>query len=547
VNILKYAALGLSVMLTSCGGGGSSTGGADSGGDSRQDISISLYPADFSKSLIKGLSVDLRLGAVADLEPGVTLSGTVYVLIVDKKGVIEPDVHLTGENGNYSATLVTNPDLSVGDHQGSIDIEACGDPKCVTLYGSAILTYDFKVAPATNLKVLTALSGTSDWQPFNGNSQRTAYVPVTLDASVFSSRWIYSEPATQNELFQSDLIGDGANLATNTTNTVTTDSANKLVVFADGPWLIALKETTGAKVWSRDLDPHGYGNPASPAIANGVIYTTQGTAPSGLSQEGAELATYDETTGAAGFHTNYSSTYCNGCGPAPVTVIGTQAFLEPSQQGYGMSVIAFDTGTGSVSWVSPTGADNDLAYALDGTDVYFADDNMDGLVALDQPTGTMQYSINTVDRLVSLDGAGGAIVYTSGKLGHVDLSTQSVDWTTPGMSQFVIPISSAIGHGALYVGTTELGSPASVVAYSTIDGHKLWSWSAPIADDTTVPLSLIATKNLLFVGTDVETYAIDVKTQAIVWSYPLGGGLSISPSGILYIQGSDHVAAVNLH
>ncbi|MFI4968283.1 MAG: PQQ-binding-like beta-propeller repeat protein, partial [Gammaproteobacteria bacterium] len=451
-------------------------------------------------------------------------------------------------NGSYSATLVTNPNLGVGDHQGSIEIEACGDPSCVTFYGSASVPYDFKVISATNLKSLSNLSGATDWQPSNGDAGRTAYEPVTLDASTFTPRWLYTEPAFQGMLSQSDFATEGAGLATNTTNTVTTDSANRLVVFADGPNLIALKETTGTKVWSKDVDPHDYGNPASPAIANGVVYTAQGTAPSGIgNQDGAELSSYDETTGAAGFQSSYSPTYCGGCGPAPVTVVGSQAFLEPGDQGYGMSVIAFDATTGAVNWVSPISADNDLAYALDGSNVYFVD-NPDGygLVAFDQPTGTMQFSFHGVGKFLALDGSSGAIGYVGTGFQRVDLSTQSVDWTSTGFSQFAIPISSANGNGALYIGTTELGSPAGVIAYSTKNGHQLWSWSAPPSDGTGETLSLIATKNLLFVGTDTVTYAIDVKTHTVVWSFPLGGGLSMSPSGILYIQGATHLAAINL-
>jgi hypothetical protein len=492
--------------------------------------------------------MDLQFSADATVLGTTQITGTVYVLIVDDKGVIEPNADVSGNGTHYSATLVTNPKLSVGNHKGSIDIKACADQHCRTVYGSASLSYDFTVSASTNLKTLSLLPGVSDWQPLNGNSQRTAYVPVTLHASAFSSRWLYAEPATQDVLMQSDTGAEG-NLISNTTNTVTTDSANDLVVFADGPWLIALKETTGAKVWSENVDPHSYGNPASPAIANGVIYTTQGTFNT---LHGAELATYDEATGAAGFQTAYAPTYCD-CDPAPVTVVGTQAFLLPGNGGIGgLSVMAFDATVGGVLWVSPTSVNTDLSFALDSQNVYYVDDSFDGLSALDQPTGTIQYSVAGLgNKLVSLDGAGGAIAYTNaGKLGHVDLTTQTVDWTTPTLPSDAVIMSSAIGNGVLYTATTTanaFNTPTTVVAYSTSDGHELWSWSPPDDDGTTVPLSLIATKNLLFVSTYEQTYAIDVDTQAVVWTFPVGGGLSLSPLGVLYIQGIDHIAAINLH
>ena len=542
MNILKHAALGLAVAaLTSCGGGGGGSSGGSDSGNTSSAISISLTPTSISENLVQDLSLDLRLFATAQVQPGVTISGTVYVLIVDDKGVIEPDATVTGNGSEYSATLTTNPNLSVGDHKGSIKIEACADPGCHTVYGSTNLSYDFNMLSNTNLKTLSALSGAADWQPLNGNPGRTAYVPVTLAVSAFSPRWLYTETAPNFLLTQDEFLGAGA-FATNTTNTVATDSANDMVVLADGPYLIALKETNGTTAWSNNVDPHDFGNPAAPALANGIVYTSQGLIDSS-SRRGSELSTYDETTGVAGFKTEYSPNLCSGCGTSPVTVVGTEAFLEPSD-----NVFAFDAGTGAELWASASGVNGGPPIALDNQDVYFVDDNMDGLVALDQPTGTLQYAIGTLtDELVSLDGAGGAIARAGDQFAHVDLTTQSVDWKTPGIPAGSILTSSATGNGLLYTGMIGIDFEASVVAYSTTDGHQLWSWSAPSGDGATEVLSLIATKNLLFVGTDVVTYAIDVNTHAIVWSYPLGGGLSMSSNGILYIQGSDNVAAINLH
>lgn len=554
MNILKCAVLGLGVVvLASCGGGGGSSSGSGGSGDTSggSEISISLTPASFSEDLVQGLSMDLQFSADATIQPGVSLSGKVFVIITDNKGVIEPNVDVSGSGTHYTATLVTSPKLSVGEHKGSISIQACADAGCKTVYGSTSLSYDFKVQSATNLKTLSALAGASDWQPSNGNPGRTSYVPVTLDASAFSPRWLYTEPATQNVMIQTDFLAQGATLVDNTTNTVTTDSVNNLAVLADGPWLIALDEKHGTAVWSQKVDPHNYGNPVSPALANGVLYTTQGLAPSGIGgQAGAGLTSYDEATGAAGFQTSYSPSQCSRCGTAPVTVVNSQVFVEPDNGGSGMEVFAFDATSGTPTWSSANDVSIARGYAADGTDVYFVDDNSDGLVGLDQATGTQQFSVPAVDdRVLSLDSAGtGAIAVAGDKFVHVDLVSQSVDWSSPVLPDGAIITSNAVSDDAFYIGMIDQSSfQASVVAYSSTDGHQLWSWSPTSSGDAmTAVLSVIATKNLLFVSTNSLTYAINVKTQAVMWTYPLGGGLSISPTGILYIQGSGNVAAVNL-
>jgi hypothetical protein len=42
---------------------------------------------------------------------------------------------------------------------------------------------------------------------------------------------------------------------------------------------------------------------------------------------------------------------------------------------------------------------------------------------------------------------------------------------------------------------------------------------------------------VVFVSTNLATYAIDLATHQAVWSYPLVGKLALSKSGIMYIEG----------
>ena len=81
------------------------------------------------------------------------------------------------------------------------------------------------------------------------------------------------------------------------------------------------------------------------------------------------------------------------------------------------------------------------------------------------------------------------------------------------------------------------GNPVQVEARSEADGSLLWSWVPPQAAETGFVSEPLLTQNLVFVSTNLATYAIDLATHQAVWSYPLVGKLALSKSGI--IAGND--------
>jgi hypothetical protein len=56
----------------------------------------------------------------------------------------------------------------------------------------------------------------------------------------------------------------------------------------------------------------------------------------------------------------------------------------------------------------------------------------------------------------------------------------------------------------------------------------------------------LVTNNLAFVSSMKFTYAIDLSTRKVVWTYPLGGMLALSNRGVLYIQAYNQLVAINL-
>ena len=83
------------------------------------------------------------------------------------------------------------------------------------------------------------------------------------------------------------------------------------------------------------------------------------------------------------------------------------------------------------------------------------------------------------------------------------------------------------------------------------DGALLWEWAAPPGVGSPQVVSLLATRNLLFVGVQEEygsgaTYVIDLGSRLPVWSYPMGGRLALSAEGFLYITWFSWIAAIDV-
>ena len=79
----------------------------------------------------------------------------------------------------------------------------------------------------------------------------------------------------------------------------------------------------------------------------------------------------------------------------------------------------------------------------------------------------------------------------------------------------------------------------------------VWSWTPPAAGDTKFVSEVLLTQNTVIVSTNLSTYAIDRKTNHVVWSYPVAGNLALSPNGILYIEspgtnGATTLTAINV-
>jgi len=157
-SIRGLAALLVSLcLLWGCGGGG---GGAT-------PPALTLSPSSLTANQQAGTSSTLTVRATAS-DPSV-FNSTVYVVIVDSQGVLTDSLDLTEIDARtFAATIHTQPNLSIGRHQGTLQIHLCRDAQCASEFpGSPVpLPYDFTVTPgplkATPGSGLTLLASTTE-------------------------------------------------------------------------------------------------------------------------------------------------------------------------------------------------------------------------------------------------------------------------------------------------------------------------------------------------------------------------------------------------
>jgi outer membrane protein assembly factor BamB len=176
-------------------------------------------------------------------------------------------------------------------------------------------------------------------------------------------------------------------------------------------------------------------------------------------------------------------------------------------------------------------------------------DSFDGLQVLDRATGALLASMTdpapasgTIRPLFPILGGRGNVVVFVGEAVHspelqwgprrlasFDVSTRAWSWTTPTYYQGI----PAVAGGVVYA---TRNAPMALDAIDEATGTVLWSWAPSDPADTAFATdNIVATKNVLFVGTDRHTYAIDLATRQAAWRTTATGALAISAGRTLYI------------
>jgi hypothetical protein len=121
---------------------------------------------------------------------------------------------------------------------------------------------------------------------------------------------------------------------------------------------------------------------------------------------------------------------------------------------------------------------------------------------------------------------------------HFNTSSLTIDWNVKGD----YPHTPAYKTGVVYAVND---NPMQLEARSEADGSLLWSWPPPASGDVAFKSEVLLTNNLVFVSTNLSTYAVDLTTHKAVWSYPVSGNLALSSDGVLYLEGINTLTAIN--
>jgi outer membrane protein assembly factor BamB len=237
--------------------------------------------------------------------------------------------------------------------------------------------------------------------------------------------------------------------------------------------------------------------------------------------------------------------------------------LQTSQAG---EVYSFATADGTLQWSSAAGAYDQATPAADQQYAYQYGvvGNSGGLNVFDRSGGALvtfitdpfwpgssSYDVFSAPAIgangdvISFSGGGfsgqaasSSEQYESRVIVSYDIANQAYKWRTQN-SYLTHP---AIANGVVYAARN---APATLDAMSEADGHIEWSWTPP-AGDSSFHRNIVVTRNLLFVSTDVNVYAIDLNTHQAVWHYPKPGMIAISAAPMLHIVTGVRVSDGNL-
>lgn len=283
--------------------------------------------------------------------------------------------------------------------------------------------------------------------------------------------------------------------------------------FFEDAILYALNIEDGSEEWVYFYGEIYLINP--PAFAYGFVYaqTCNGS-------EGAFLNAFDARTGKLIWQAPMSAQWENYQAP---TVADGKIFING---GYDGGIYCFDAYTGEELWFV------DLEPIINWTTAYY-----EGIVytagssssfkAINSTTGQILYEFGKYG-IGYTPAISNGVIYTVNPVSAIDLNTRKLLWSKPGK------YTPAIGSGMVFsVASGKLN------VYDEKTGQTLWSFSG----DSKLNHSPIVANGFILVSSNDNTYAINIKTQELVWHYEKGGRLTVANNRLYLATTSGEVVA----
>jgi len=480
---------------------------------------LTLNPSSISVSTTAGASVQAVLAGVVGPQAGATPQFSAQ----DSAGLFNPTVSATLNSGSsYQFTITMGAVGTPGTYTGNVRLSVC-TAVCNGFNGVSgspiLIPYTVVVAPPVMLQPVLTPSGLPEWETYQGNAAHTGFVPVTLNAGIFSARWsrefgVSLSPAT----------------AANGKMFVSTP------VYFNTATLYALSEADGSQTWAHSFGRVPALNP--PAAYGGRVFV----ATSGHSD--TFMWAFNADDGAQVFKTPFSAQWEHYLAP---TLLDGEVCFDGGYYG-GMNCLYASSGANKWSialgqydqWTPAL--DHNYAFAYTGS-AFSAINRSNGTVAFtvsDPAFNWNGYSINAAPVIATSDSV--LVVNGTGKANHVirySISGRSESWRVSG----TFLNDPVVAAGNFYL-SNQAGN--RLEARDEATGSLLWTWQPPTGE-TVSRNNLILVNNLVFVGTSDATYAVDLTTQQTVWRVARPGTLTLSSNRVLYIVGtSGRVDAFNL-
>jgi len=496
-------------MLAACGGGSGSTAPTPPAPPPPPIASMSVQSGNIARVVAQDTSIHIEVTAQA---ANFTPTGTLYASASDADSLIKEPVSVTTNgNGSYTFALDTQASKASGRYSGKLTIKLCSDAACTTAQAVPSLSVPYDVIvhgsnnawPGDQLTPLSAWNGVPDWTTFQGNNAHTGYVPVQIQPDQLQLRWKRGALNTSNS-------GYNASISPLVT-------ANGRFFASGDKKLTAYQESDGKAVWSYDTSGLTYPSVNPPAVDGGVVYMAVGQ------QQSTYMMGFDTTDGSVRMKSAMSSQWENYLSP----IVQRGAVYANAGSYGGMFALAtsgerlFYASLSQTSMWSPA-SDGSTIFAYTG----------DALTQFDPKTGTVLSTIRDSNfsnyvyqvggaAVVGANGGVYAAAYANGYLNdggignaltRFDTAKGFLDWRVAG----VYRVTPAYAEGVLYAPNN---NPYRLEARAEADGKLLWSWIPPLSGEVTFHASPVVTKNLLFISTNLNTYALDLKSHKVVWSY----------------------------
>lgn len=536
---LSRGVLLLGLFAAACGGGGGGGGGTTtSPSPPPPSPMISVATTTLTRMQAAGTSVSLDINAT----PLVALATGVNFRIVDKGGVFQPATNFaTNSDGTLTITAAIVAATAAGNYSGTLTLEVCGDSMCATpLDPGHSIAYSIDVLnstsawPGNHLTTLSPWSGIADWSTYQGNAGHTGLVPATIVPDAITTRWQWLEPTVPVTPINSS------------PNLTRMAVASGQVYVAGGTDLLAIREADASQVWLYDVSGVAWPSTNAPAVSGTTVYMAGGQ------QNTTYMWAFDSASGALTFRSQMSSQWEHYLAP---TVAGGTVYTDGGTYG---GMFAFDAATGAQKFFTTLQQFDEWTPAVDSAHAYaYIGGQTAGTSAqlnvIDLQTGAVTASI--LDASYHWDGydmycapvlgSGGSVFAinvgdpTNNSLIEFNVNSSTISWSIIGQQYTGNPSYS---NGVVYAVNR---SPLQFEAHAEADGHILWTWVPQLSGESTFVGDILLTNNLAFVSTNLNTYALDLTTHRLVWSYPASGNLALSANGVFYIQRASDILAFN--